>query len=485
MNKIIIEKKLFQLWKELLNLNKFTSNQDFYVLGGSSFLAIQMLYLIKKEIGVELSPSNFLRKPLTINYLTKTLCAIPKKTVVKKLIRETFYQDLQNIKHCQFVWPSYKYKTINSIFLTGASGFVGIHLVESLLKNTDYTIYCLVHSSNIKLAWEKLESAVSFYKLSKLNCKRIKIIIGDLGQKNFGLKQLQYNDLANVVDVIIHAGAVVNFKMSYLDLKSVNIDGTKEIIKFSSVFKSKPIHYISSLAVLGINHTKKVKNIYNENNSIKLKPNSAYAQTKFIAEKYIQFGIKSGMLGNIYRLGEIAPASDTGVPNQRALHHIFIEGCKTIKAYPQSSYKVDYLPVDFAANFIVKTIALENKKFIGKTFHLCHPTGVSFDKIFQLLTQRGLQAKSLDGLNFLRHLRQQSTNILEVATLKLFIERQKSTKNYHHNIFQSFFLKEMDCISIKNTKDLMKITKQTFPVIDDKMLSPYISFFKTNHKIYD
>lgn len=484
MKKIIIKEKLVQLWKDLLKLDRINSKQDFYELGGNSFLAIQLLFMIKKEIGVELLPSNLIKRPLTIQYLVGLVTSRTRRRLPqKKLINDIFYNDLKHSKYLQFVWRPYECKKIMAIFLTGANGFVGAHLLDSLLKNTNYTIYCLIHSSNEKLAWEKLQSALSFFGLSLPDHLRVKIVCGDLSQPYFALSRLQFNNLAQKIDVIIHCGAIVNFEMSYLDLKPVNINGTREILRLSATIKSKPVHYISSLAVLGIDHAKKINNVYYENNLNKFKPISAYAQTKFIAEKSIKFGIKRGLKANIYRLGEVAPSRTTGMPNPKALHHLFIKACKIIGFFPKSIVKIDYLPVDFVADFIIKIIILENKNLLGKVFHLCHPQGISFAKIFEYLARQGTKIKSLNGQNFLYSLECQSSSISAVATLKLFFGKQKKFNS--NNLFEQFFLKEMRYISMENTKKIMKITKLTFPVLNSKTLAAYISYLRLDSKIYE
>lgn len=482
---LIVEKKLIQLWKDLLKLDNIDSKQDFYQLGGNSFLAIQLLYNIKNEIGVELPISSFIRRPMTIDYLMKILNNNSSQFSLKNIINDSFCNDVKNIKHDPLIWPSYEYKKIQTIFLTGGSGFIGAHILNSLLRNSNYRIYCLVHSPNEKLGWKKLQDTMLFFRLSQLNHQRIRVVAGDLSKKKFGLSPQAFNSLAEKVDIIIHAGAVVNFEMSYSDLKPVNINGTREILRLSATVKSKPVHYISSLAVLGIDHSKKTTIIYSENDLSKLKPVSTYAQTKLIAERNIRFGIKNGLKANVYRLGEIAPASLTGVPNPKALHHLFIKGCNIIGIYPKSSVKIDYLPVDFVADFIVKIIVSENKLLLGKVFQLCHPYGLSFDQIFKLSIRQGFKIKSMNGRLFINQLKQQSACAPEAAALKLFLEKEKLKKFNVDNIFESFFLKEMKYVSMENTKDAIKKLKLTFPILNDKALSSYLLYLNNGNKLYE
>lgn len=481
MKKENVKKKIIQIWKNLLKKNKINCQQDFYELGGSSFLAIQLLYIIKENFSIELLPIHFIKRPLTIDYLVKILTSSKNGLLENKIFKDTYLRDLKNIKRSNFTWQFYKNKKIKTIFLTGASGFVGVHLLGSIMKNTDYVVYCLIHGINKKESSQKIQNAILYYKLVDIDTKRIKIVNGDLAQKYFGLSPVDFESLAQKIDVIVHAGAIVNFEMSYEDLRSTNIDGTSEILRLSSTHKAKVVHYISSLSVLGFNHYKKENKFFTEGCGLNRKPIQAYAQTKLIAEKSIQHAMKNGLQANIYRLGEIASASTTGIPNCRALHHLFVRACKIIGFYPKSTIKIDYLPVDFVGDFIIKIIKQENKKFLGKVFQICHPRGISFNKIFEMLIKQGNNIKPLSGQEFLKCLKKQSTSVPEISILKLFVEKQNLNNVDVEDLFLRFFLYEMKSVSIKNTKRMMNMLKMSFPVLDNKTLSRYIAFLNKSY----
>lgn len=478
MNKIFIEKQLLDLWRRLLGVNNIDSRKDFYEFGGNSFLAIQLLFLIKKEMGINMCPSIVVRRPLNIAYLVKKVQASVCKPLMKSRKEDPFYKDARAVRHLQLKWPVYRHEKIKRILLTGANGFVGVHLLDSLMRQSDCIVYCLVRGKNKKDTGEKLRRSMSFFRLAEINTERLKIITGDLSKTRFGLSHRQFDSFAEKIDVIVHAGAIVNFEMDYAALRMANVNGIKEILRFSARIKPKPIHYISSLAVLGIDHAKKIKHEYAEDRVVNGKPKSAYAQTKLVAEKYIEFSMKRGLQANVYRLGEVAPSTLTGIPNPKSLHHFFIKACQTLLAYPRGSPCFDYIPVDFVADCIVKIVMNDKKQPYGKLFHICHPKGVSFDRFFKLLSNGGQIIRPLGGKSFLNFLKKQPPYTQEIAMLKLFIEKQILRRRGCHHPFEPFFLKEMSAISTKNIYETMKKQQSVFPVINKQMLAHYIFYLK-------
>jgi len=146
-------------------------------------------------------------------------------------------------------------------FVTGATGFVGSHLVDKLL-DLDNEIYCLKRkTSNIK--W--------------LKDKNIKFVEGDL----FDNPVLE--DVIGKVDYVFHVAGVVKSK----DKKGFyegNVEATKNLIEIA--YKVNPglkrFVYISSLAACGPNPNEKpITEDYIP------RPITTYGLTKRLAEKEV------------------------------------------------------------------------------------------------------------------------------------------------------------------------------------------------------
>ena len=102
-----------------------------------------------------------------------------------------------------------------TVFLTGSTGFLGVHLLLSLLSQTNMRIYCLIRAKNSQSAMERLKKALSnagAHSLSDaltLTHERVRIVCGDLTDPLFGMSFDDFRTLLFSVTHIVHCGALV------------------------------------------------------------------------------------------------------------------------------------------------------------------------------------------------------------------------------------------------------------------------------------
>ncbi|CAM9327799.1 unnamed protein product, partial [Laminaria digitata] len=118
------------------------------------------------------------------------------------------------------------------VLLTGASGFLGAHILASLLKDTHVDVFCLVRAGNEEEALIRLEDTLKKYNLMEDEAvssamERVVPVPGDLSRPLLGLDDSDFKMLAGELDSIIHSGASVNLVRSYQSLKPVNVLGTQ------------------------------------------------------------------------------------------------------------------------------------------------------------------------------------------------------------------------------------------------------------------
>jgi len=166
------------------------------------------------------------------------------------------------------------------ILVTGATGFIGTHLINKLLeKGADISIF-VRDRKKIDQGWSK----------------NIKAYEGDItDEKSISL-------IKDNIEVVFHLAAVNIHKIAKTEEEEkhvyrVNVDGTKNILqKFTSTLK----HFIffSSISIYdGIDNT----GTLDENS--KVKPNNIYGETKYIAEQAVkEHGRKHGFITTSLRL---------------------------------------------------------------------------------------------------------------------------------------------------------------------------------------
>ncbi len=134
-----------------------------------------------------------------------------------------------------------------NVFLTDANGYLGVHLIEQLLQETDATIFCGIRGTTQDDAKQKLDSNLQRYHLNHyIDDPRLKIILIDLAQPHLGLADDAWLKLSENIDAIYHNGAYVHHLQSFQRMAPTNVDSTIEIIKLAALHRLKHIHFIST-----------------------------------------------------------------------------------------------------------------------------------------------------------------------------------------------------------------------------------------------
>ncbi len=126
------------------------------------------------------------------------------------------------------------------ILITGADGFIGSHLVETLLEN-DCHVKAFVFYNSFN-SWGWLDT------LSKGTLKSIEVVTGDIRDSN-GIR----NEVKGV-DIIFHLAALIAIPFSYHSPDSyidTNIKGTLNVLQASRDYNSERVIITSTSEVYG------------------------------------------------------------------------------------------------------------------------------------------------------------------------------------------------------------------------------------------
>ena len=147
-----------------------------------------------------------------------------------------------------------------TILVTGANGFLGHVLCLEWLEQMARIggqVHCIIRGSSDETASARLRSAFSrgdpaleqrFTLLAAAG--HLVVHAGDLAAPRLGLAEPVYEQLAAVVDLIVHPGALVNHVFSYEQLFAPNVLGTLELIRLALSRRRKRFDYVSTIGVL-------------------------------------------------------------------------------------------------------------------------------------------------------------------------------------------------------------------------------------------
>lgn len=437
-----IEQQLTAIWQQLLSLERVGIHNNFFDLGGHSLLVTQLLAKVRKVFQIELHLRDLFDAP-TIADLAQIIenknVGVIAQTGNINLLNETVL-DSTIQANVNVEYPS----NPKSIFLTGATGFIGAFLLHELLQQTTADIYCLVRDKDSILAQERLINSLKSYLLwNEKFSHRIINVNGDLAKPLLGLGEEKFQLMASQIDVIYHNGAWVNFTYPYSVLKAANVLGTQEILRLATQIKVKPVHFVSTIGVAQIE----------DNPNQKQNSDNGYTQSKWVAEKLIKIAGERGVPISIYRPGRISGNSKTGVCNPEDHTFRMIRGCIQLGSVPQQDVMVNLTPVDYASKAIV--YLSQQKTCLGQVFDIVNPQSISWCEVANLICALGYPIQQISYEAWRSQLLQMSeidNNNALYPLIAIFSESSESSNqnlvkhnSHHHNTLSDLVESDIIC----------------------------------------
>ena len=280
-----------------------------------------------------------------------------------------------------------------TVLLTGATGFLGAHLLHDLLRLSTAKVYALVRASGLTCARRRLGETAARYGLSLFESGRIHLVLGDIGKPKLGLGESDHASIAAEVDAIYHSAAQVNHVIDYEQLRACNVGGTIEVLKMATQIKTKQVYYISTL-VSSVDRDSEgyLLERFPEADSAELI--GGYAQTKWVSEKLLGEAHQRGLPVSIFRTGHIAGRSDTGACPAQKDHLLgMVKGCIQLGNAPEFDYVIETTPVDFISEAIIR-FSLDAQAR-GLVVNLCNPHPVTWPQIIEWVNKLGYSVRMM------------------------------------------------------------------------------------------
>ncbi|MCF2860137.1 amino acid adenylation domain-containing protein [Pseudoalteromonas sp. SMS1] len=290
---------------------------------------------------------------------------------------------------------------VESVLLTGATGFLGSHILQQLLNETQAIIYCVVRAKSLKQAKQRIKKSAQDYQLN-IDMARVRPMLGDMEQPQLGLSDADWQVLCEQVQHIVHTASYVNHIQPYFAFKK-SVAGTNQLLDIATTHTLKMVHFVSSTTA-----STQVKNSHFSVNPVEDFINiedaelicSGYGQSKWVQEENIRQASEVGVPYTIYRFAQISGSSETGVGNTDDIFHRILKMMMKISSMPRdASYLLDIIPVDKAAMAIVKGMAEKEKR--NTVYHVANAEPLPIAHFYQFAQSRLLSFEPSSKSDFI------------------------------------------------------------------------------------
>jgi len=251
-------------------------------------------------------------------------------------------------------------------FVTGATGFIGRHLVQRLLER-EGDIHVLVRAQSM----ERLNALIERWGPAAVG--RVRPVVGDLGKPRLGVAEDAVAELTGHIDHFFHLAAVYDMTADEEANRIANVEGTRHAVELANTLQAGCFQHVSSIAVAGLYRGLFREDMFDEGQKL----DHPYHRTKFESEKIARS--QTRVPWRVYRPAIVVGHSETGEMDKIDGPYYFFTAIKMARHYLPGWFpligpefgKTNIVPVDYVAGALDEIA--HQPGLDGQAFHLCNP----------------------------------------------------------------------------------------------------------------
>ncbi|MBR2697378.1 MAG: amino acid adenylation domain-containing protein [Clostridia bacterium] len=353
-----VETFFCNVFEEALDIEQVGATDDFFAVGGTSLLAIQVTILASNG-GYDIKFRDVFEHP-TPRELAEFFSGHEARSGEIDAISNYDYTAIHE-RLGQNTFENYLHgerRPMRRVLLTGGTGFLGAHVLKELLENTDAVVYCLVRGGKLSGA-ERLLGRLFYYfdnDYADLLGGRLMIVEGEITDAE-SLKRL--DDVEP--DMVFNCAASVKHFSAGSDIYDTNVLGVQNVLEYAVRHGARMIH-ISTTSTAGeiLLDGRHEHFVYDERTLFRGQAlDNQYLSSKFLAERLVLAAAAEGRDAKIIRVGNLMARDADGIFQINFRTNGFINRLKayaTLKAMPfeKMLQRLEMSPIDLTAKAIVK-----------------------------------------------------------------------------------------------------------------------------------
>jgi long-chain acyl-CoA synthetase len=122
------------------------------------------------------------------------------------------------------------------IFLTGATGLLGMALLARIVERSDRRVWALVRAEDDDEAAARLRTSLaSVVADPDAAAEQVRAVAGDLTTPALGIDPARREELAESVTHVLHSAASVSFALPLAEARAINVEGTRRVLDFAGL----------------------------------------------------------------------------------------------------------------------------------------------------------------------------------------------------------------------------------------------------------
>ena len=367
---------LCEIFEKALGIEKVGIEDNFFDLGGSSLTASKVAVMcLSKNISIVYA--DVFKYP-TVRELASVVDdgAATENVQSNNEFSNYNYNRIQSVisGNVEDNVDRITKENLGDIMITGATGFLGIHILKAYLDNYDGKVYCLVRKGAYESMEKRMMHMLMYYfdnPYQEMFGQRIICVDGDITSKEQveGFAAYKFRTIINC------AACVKHFAADDI-LERVNVQGVQNLIDFCKN-NGRRLIQISTVSVAGEGSegVPPMSRVFCENDLyIGQNITNEYIRTKFLAERAVLEAVSEGLDGKVIRVGNLMSRNSDGEFQINFITNGFLRslrGYKAIGKFPMGGMHeiAELSPIDSTALAVLKLVQTDRRFTV---FHACN-----------------------------------------------------------------------------------------------------------------
>lgn len=435
-----LEMAIAKAFASVLCNDRIGANDDFFAIGGTSISAIKVVAALASA-GHSITYKNVFaaRTPRALAAMIEGRAVETPPTPERMASGgESHVSEFADIldRNNLASYLNGKPQSLGDVLLTGATGFMGIHMLHKLLVTTDSRVCCLLRSKGGLSAESRLRTLLFYYFDDTFEADfasgRLSVVEGDVtAPVPDGLIPMEINTVINCAANVKHFSAGN-------DIELVNVESVRNLIDYC-VKKNIRLVHVSTISIAGesVNGYPDPSLLLTERMmDFGQNLSNQYVHSKYEAERLILEAIRDrGLSAKIMRVGNLSARGSDGEFQINFRSNAFMGKLRAYVTIGCAPYSVldapcEFSPIDEVCHAI---LLLSNTPVEMTVFQPCNNHRLPLGDVLHILSEMGLEVRPVEAGEFMECERAAMDDPDKVAALQPLLAYDSGSSS--HTVF--------------------------------------------------